>query len=108
VMAGDHDVWLAVCTGQDCERAKSVQAVEFLRTLPYVRQGNKDYDDISNVATQMRLIQAEIREVVCSQGSPADDTYLIKSGTFKLVDRSSGQPREVAMVGQGDILNDTE
>ena len=63
MVAGDHDVWLAVCTGQDCERAKSVQAVAFLRTLPYVRQGNEDYDDISNVATQMRLIKAEIREV---------------------------------------------
>ena len=46
--------------------------------------------------------------MVVPQGSRADDTYLIKSGMFKLVDRSSGQPKEVAMIGAGDILNDTE
>lgn len=58
-----EDSVLAVFTDKECERAKSVTAISFLRNLPYIIQGDKTVDAVSTVATQMKMTASSIRQV---------------------------------------------
>ncbi|MDI3288428.1 aminotransferase class V-fold PLP-dependent enzyme [Polyangium sp. 15x6] len=66
-----------------------------------------DGDEIREMASLMRPFRAEVGDVLCMQGSPADKLYLVEDGLLAVSSRTPGDDRIfVGESGPGGVLGE--
>jgi hypothetical protein len=61
---------------------------------------------LAQVAAVLRPLAVAAGDVVCREGEPGDQFYLIEAGTLAIIADIGGQPRELARLGPGEFFGE--
>lgn len=61
---------------------------------------------LASVATALTLVSAAAGTVICREGEPGDQFFLIESGTLLVLTEIGGKPYELARLGPGEFVGE--
>ncbi len=75
-----------------------------LRMLPIF--GKLPDDALANLSARVQLVEKEPGDVIFKEGDPADSLYVIRIGTVKVTQRTTGEDRVLAYRGRGEYIGE--
>ena len=86
----------AVSSGPDDEWGELGRRIRFLSRVGLFQDAPRAL--LTHVAAALQPVAVGAGQVVCREGEPGDQFFLIESGTLAVVAENGGTPRELARV----------
>ncbi|HEX5503634.1 MAG TPA: ATP-binding cassette domain-containing protein [Thermomicrobiales bacterium] len=94
----------AVSAGPDDEWGELGRRIRFLSRVGLFQDAPRPL--LTHVAAALKPVAVGAGQVVCREGEPGDQFFLIESGTLAVVAENGGAPRDLARLGPGEFFGE--